>query len=244
MRSLQDRRDLTVSFQASLQCLRHLVCVCLDSRLAFPALCGVAHVLIQLHDALIAAAKAWTACHVMDEVKALQRILKKIEVCTLQRKHRAYAPRRSLLALMIPRPFRLVIQLAIKIAVLAFELERLVVVVGIVQFCVHHFPNAGDRRVVTNKSICIASFVQLPYDFLLNLISVSFARPCCSLEIMLSPRERRPFKQNNSTFLVLGQIFRSMYRYCGTSGTLNVTVSGTRGTCQMYPLFRSLAMFQ
>jgi hypothetical protein len=54
-----------------------LVCVCLESRLAFSALCGGAHVLIQLHDALIAAAKAWTAClDLMDEVKALQRILK------------------------------------------------------------------------------------------------------------------------------------------------------------------------
>jgi hypothetical protein len=51
--------------------------LCQPGKLAFPALCGGAHVLIQLHDAFIAAVKAWTACFVlMDEVGALQRILK------------------------------------------------------------------------------------------------------------------------------------------------------------------------
>jgi hypothetical protein len=59
-------------------------------------------------------------------------------------------------------------QLAIKITILAFELERLVVVVGIVRLCVHHFPNAGDRRVFANKAVCIASFCPTPVRFLIK----------------------------------------------------------------------------
>jgi hypothetical protein len=58
---------------------------------------------------------------------------------------------------MVSLPFRWVIQLAIYVAVLAFELERLVVVVSIVRFCVNHVPNAGNRRIPANRSICIAS---------------------------------------------------------------------------------------
>jgi hypothetical protein len=54
-------------------------------------------------------------------------------------------------------PIRWVIQLAIQIEFLEYELERFVVVVGIVWICVHHVPNAGDRRVLANGSVCIAS---------------------------------------------------------------------------------------
>jgi hypothetical protein len=47
--------------------------------------------------------QSWTVCiDLMDKVGALQRIFKKL--LTLQRRHRAYAPRRSLLARMIPLP--------------------------------------------------------------------------------------------------------------------------------------------
>jgi hypothetical protein len=37
-------------------------------------------------------------------IRSLATNLKKIELLTLQRRHRAYAPRRSLFALMIPLP--------------------------------------------------------------------------------------------------------------------------------------------
>jgi hypothetical protein len=59
----------------------------------------------------------------------------------------------------------------IKIAVLVFELERLVVV----RLCVHHFPNAGDRRVFANKSICIASVYSTTVRF---LIKVDYGELC------------------------------------------------------------------
>jgi hypothetical protein len=54
--------------------------------------------------------------------------------------------------------------------------------------------------LLTNRYASRA-FVQLPYDFWLNLFTVSFARSCCSLkasECMLLHRERRPLKRNNS----------------------------------------------
>jgi hypothetical protein len=63
-----------------------------------------------------------------------------------------------LLALVISLSFRWAIQLAIFIAVLAFELKRLVVLFSILRLCVHHVPSAGDRRVFANGSICITSF--------------------------------------------------------------------------------------
>jgi hypothetical protein len=134
--------------------------------------------------------------------------------------------------------------MAIQIAVLAFELERLVVVVGSAYTM---FQTLVTVAFLLTDRYASRAFVQLPYDFWFNLITASFARSCCSLkasEFMLLQRERRPLKRNNSDFLIFGQMFRSMYRYSGTSGTLNVPFSGTRGTCQMYPLFRSLAMFR
>jgi hypothetical protein len=63
-------------------------------------------------------------------------------------------------------------------AVLAFELERLVAVVGIVQLCVHHVPNAGDRRVFANGSICIASFCP---SAVRSLIKFDYGKLCKAL---------------------------------------------------------------
>jgi hypothetical protein len=143
MRSLQDGRDLPVSFQASLPCLQHLVCVCLESRIALPG-------------SLIKDDSAEEPCNEFEKIL-------NCAPC------RAYAPTRSHLELVISLSFRLVIQLAIYIAILAFELERLVVVVGIVQLYVHNVPNAGDRRVFANGSICIASFCPTAVRILIKI---------------------------------------------------------------------------
>jgi hypothetical protein len=156
-----------------------LVCVCLESRLAFPALVWRR---ARAHPA------AWCPHSCGQGLGSLPRSdgrspslatnFLKIELLTLQKRHRAYAPRRSPLATIIPHPVLWVVQLAIKISILAFDPERLVAVVCIVLLCVHHFPNAGDRRVFANKWICIASFCPTTLGF---LIRFDFGKLCKAL---------------------------------------------------------------
>jgi hypothetical protein len=83
-----------------------------------------------------------------------------------------------------------------------------------------------DRYV--SRAFVVRFLVKFDYGELCKVLLLAEAS-----EFMLLHRERRPLKRKNGDFLIFGQMFRSMYRYSGTLGTLNVPFSGTRGTCQM-----------